>query len=138
MSTSTREEETSPYNPYKEFEERVECAEADIPGRRRGDEYREAKKRNAAGDPVLVDDPVENWISRADQTPAALLAVIATKVGKGYAGRASLLVNLNISEFGIRQTEIEAAMTPAVVPALPHFERVWILWKARLYGPWTA
>jgi hypothetical protein len=47
-------------------------------------------------------------------------------------------VYLNIGEYGIRQTEIESAMAPAVTPALPHFQRVWILWKARLYGPWTA
>ena len=68
----------------------------------------------------------------------SLSAVIATKIGKRYAGRASLLVNLNISEFGIRQAEIEAAMAPAVAPALPCFERVWILWKALLYGPWAT
>lgn len=80
--------------------ERVECAEADILGRRRGDEYREAEKRNAGGGPVVVDDPLEDWVSRADQAPAALSAVIATKIGKRYAGRASLLINLNISEFG--------------------------------------
>jgi hypothetical protein len=118
--------------------ERVECAEADVPGRRRGDEYREAEKRNADGGLIVEDDPVEDWIERADQVPAALSAVIATKIGKHYAGRASLLVYLNIGEFGIRQAEIEAAMAPAIAPALPCVQRVWILWKARLYGPWTA
>jgi len=61
--------------------ERVECAEADILGRRRGDEYREAEKRNAGGGPVVVDDPLEDWVSRADQALAALSAVIATKSG---------------------------------------------------------
>lgn len=118
--------------------ERVECAEADIPGRRRGDEYREARKRNAGGGPIVEDDPIEDWIARADQAPAALSAVIATKIGKHYAGRASLLVYLNISEFGVRQAEIEAAMAPAIAPALPYFPRVWILWKDRLHGPWTG
>ena len=118
--------------------ERVECAEADVPDRRRGDEYREAEKRNTGGGPIVEDDPVEDWIARANQVPAALSAVITLKIGKRYAGSASLLVNLNISEFGIRQAEIEAAMAPAVAPALPCFRRVWILWKARLYGPWAA
>ena len=117
--------------------ERVECAEADVPGRRRGDEYRKAEKQNTDGDPIVEDDPIDNWIARADQVPTALSAVIATKIEKRYAGSASLLVYLNIGEFGIRQTEIETAMTPAIAPALPHFPRVWILWKARLYGPWT-
>jgi hypothetical protein len=118
--------------------ERVECAEADVLGRRRGDENREAEQRAATGQSTLEHDPIEDWIARADQVPAALTAVIATKIGKHYAGRASLLVYLNISEYGIRQAEIEAAMTPAIAPALPHFQRVWILWKVRLYGPWSA
>jgi hypothetical protein len=118
--------------------ERVECAEVDVPDRRRGDDYREADERAARGEPTLQHDPVEDWIARADQVPAALAAVIATKVGKRYAGRVSLLVYLNIGEFGIRQAEIEAAMTPAVAPALPYFSRVWILWKNHLYGPWTT
>jgi hypothetical protein len=117
--------------------ERVECAEADLPGRRRGDEYREAERRREDGGLIVEDDPIENWIARAAQAPAALSEAIAKKIGKRYAGRASLLVNLNISEFGIRQAEMEAAMPPAVAPALPYFPRVWILWKARLYGPWT-
>jgi hypothetical protein len=111
--------------------ERIECAEADISGRRRGDEYREGEE------PKVRHDPVEDWIARADQAPAALSGVIAKKIRKRYAGHASLLVYLNITEFGIRQAEIEAAMKPAVAPALTHFDRVWILWKERLYGPWN-
>jgi hypothetical protein len=109
-----------------------------VPGRRRGDEYRAAEKRSADGDSIVEDDPIEDWIARADHVPAALSAVIATKIGKRYSGRSSLLVNLNISEFGIRQAEIEATMAPAVAPALPCFQRVWFLWKARLHGPWAA
>jgi hypothetical protein len=118
--------------------ERIECVEADVLGRRRGDEYREAEKRSAAGDLTIKDDPIEDWVARAGQVPAALSAVIATKIGKFYAGHASLLVYLNIGEFGIRQAEIEAAMAPAIAPALPCFQRVWVLWKARLYEPWAS
>jgi hypothetical protein len=118
--------------------ERIECAEADIPGRRRGDEYRVSEKRQADGGAIVEDDPIEDWIARADQVPAALSAVVTTKIGKLYAGHAGLLLYLNISEFGVRQREIEAAMLPAIAPALPHFQRVWVLWKAQLYGPWAA
>jgi hypothetical protein len=118
--------------------ERVECVEADVPGRRRGDEYRHAAERAANGQPHIEHDPVEDWIARADQAPAALSAAVATKMGKQYAGSASLLVSLNIGEFGIRQKEIEAAMAPAIAPALPYFQRAWILWKVRLYGPWAT
>jgi hypothetical protein len=118
--------------------ERVECAEADLPGRRRGDEYRAAEERNPKGQVTFEHDPVEEWIARADQVPAALAAVVTKKIEKRYAARASLLVYLNIGEFGIRQAEIEAAIEPAAAAALPHFQRVWLLWKARLYGPWPA
>jgi len=118
--------------------ERVECGEADIPDRRRGDEYRVVAERSKNGKPNFEHDPMEDWIARADQVPTALATVIASKVGKHYADRVSLLVYLNISEFDIRRAEIEAAMAPAVAPALPYFRRVWILWKAQLYGPWAA
>ena len=118
--------------------ERVECVEADLPGRRRGDEYRVAEESEVNGKHALEHDPLEDWIARADQVPAALAAVAIKKTQKSYTGCASLLVYLNIGEFGIRQAEIEAAMKPAVATALPHFQRVWILWKAQLYGPWTT
>jgi hypothetical protein len=118
--------------------ERVECAEADLPDRRRGNEYRETERRNADGGPVIVDDPIEDWTARADQAQAALFAAVTTKIGKLYAGRVSLLIYLNIGEFGARQAEIEAAMASAVAPALPHFSRAWVLRNAQLYGPWTA
>jgi hypothetical protein len=29
-------------------------------------------------------------------------------------------------------------MALTVAPALPYFERVWVLWKEKLYGPWSA
>ncbi len=112
--------------------ERIECVEADLPGRRRGDEY-----RLAAGG--IEHDPVEDWIARADKAPAALSAAVATKINKHYVtSSASLLVSLNIGEFGIRQEEIETAMASAMQPALSCFERAWVLWEHRLYGPWTA
>jgi hypothetical protein len=113
----------------------IECVEADIPGRRRGDEYRVAARKQTGTN--VVDDPVEDWITRADSVPASLSAAIAKKIGKRYAGSAGLLVNLNINEFGIRQLEIEAAMGPSIAPALQCFQHVWILWKERLYGPWV-
>ena len=118
--------------------ERVECAEVDLSGRRRGDEYRDADERKAAGKPFAQSDPIEAWIARADEVPSALASVIETKIAKNYAGRPDLLLYLNIGEYGIRQSEIEAALPAAAAPALPYFGRVWILWKAQLYGPWSS
>ena len=116
--------------------ESIECVEADFPGRRRGDEYCTAARAQTGL--RVVDDPVEDWITRADSVPAALSAAVSKKIGKRYAGCAGLLVYLNISEHGIRRLEIEAAMGPAIAPALPCFQRVWILWNEQLYGPWVG
>lgn len=116
--------------------ESIECVEADIPGRRRGDEYRSTICGQTGAD--IVDDPVEDWIARANSIPSALSAAIDKKIGKQYTGSAGLLVHLNIAEFGIRQLEIKAAMGPAIAPALPCFQHIWILWKERLYGPWVG
>jgi len=118
--------------------ERVECVEADEPGRRRGDYYRDIAERAVAGESTVEHDPVEKWIARAQQVPVALTTAILKKVTKSYAGQTSLLVHLNLNEYGIWQKEIEAAMHEVVIPALPVFQSVWILWKGKLYGPWIA
>jgi hypothetical protein len=56
----------------------------------------------------------------------------------GYVDRASMLIFLKIGEFGIRQPDIGALMESAETLTLPHFHRVWILWKTQLYGRWTG
>ena len=45
-------------------------------------------------------------------------AAIAAKIGQHNADCASLLVYLNIVEFGVRQAEIEVVMAPAIAPGL--------------------
>jgi hypothetical protein len=113
--------------------DRMECAEADVPGRRRGDEFHPDDER------VSVEhDPIEDWVVRGDAAPDALATVVAKKIAKHYPAGASLLIHLNIDEYGIRQAEIEAAMEAAIAPALANFTCIWILWKARLHGPWCA
>ena len=70
--------------------EDVECVEADVPGRRRGDEYRDAARESKAGECTVKDDPEEDWIARAEQVPAALSAAIAKKASRlprSFTGR---------------------------------------------------
>lgn len=55
-------------------EEPWEFTEADVPGRRRGDEYRQHESRVATGSPQFKPDPVENWIERAKCAPEAIRA----------------------------------------------------------------
>jgi len=109
--------------------EQFECVEADTPGRRRGDEYRD-------GELAVEDDPVEDWCDRAAKVPEAIRAAVGKKLTKHYDGKVQLLIYLNINEFGIRQKEIESAFPEATAKAKDQFGAIWILWKARVYRPW--
>jgi hypothetical protein len=107
--------------------EQFECVEADVAGRRRGEEYRNA-------DPSKTYfDPVENWIARAEAIPPALQKAIEKKIGKRYGSKANLLVYLNISEFGIRQAEIETSFAEIAKKGKDHFTSICILWKNKAY-----
>ena len=109
--------------------ESFEAVEADDPDRRRGEEYRQ----RIGG---VEDDPVEDWIARAEQAPAWLRAASQKKASKRYCGRASLVIYLNLSEFGIRQAQVEACFSVATETAKDAFDAVWVLWKNRPYQVW--
>ncbi len=109
--------------------EAFEAVEADDPERRRGVEYRE-------GIGKVKDDPVEDWVARAEQAPAWLEAACRKKAGKRYGGRTNLVIYLNLSEFGIRQSEVEACFPSATEAVNDTFEAVWVLWKKRAYQVW--
>lgn len=113
-----------------------ELTEADQPGRRRGDEYREADQRVRAGGSRTRQDRVENWVQRAEQAPGAIRERCIAKAAKNYAGSASLLVYLILSEYGIRQKEVEESLPEATAPAKDAFTEVWVLWKDRAYAIW--
>jgi hypothetical protein len=123
---------------FGERVEQYEITEADVPGRRRGDQYRERDRRRGPSGILVEPDPVENWIKRAEQAPSALRLAAEKKLGKRYGARAGLVVYLNISEYGIRQPEIEGCMAEALAPAGDAFESVWVLWKARAYRVYPA
>ncbi len=109
--------------------EAFEAVEADDPERRRGVEYREC-----IGE--VEDDPVEDWIARAEQAPAWLEAACRKKAGKRYSGRANLIIYLNLSEYGIRQAEVEACFPSATEAVKDAFEAAWVPWKKRAYQVW--
>lgn len=111
--------------------ERYEAAEVDDPARRRGDEYR----NNTRG---VEHDPVEDWIARAEQTPAWIAEVCQKKADKRYQGRANLVIYLNVGEYGIRQKQIEGCFPSATSAVKDHFDAAWILWKAKAYCVWVG
>ncbi len=68
-----------------------EATEADIEGRRRGDE---------PDDPHPRMDPVENWRKRFEAIPSALDRVVAKKIEKDYEPGVSLVIYLNLGCYG--------------------------------------
>lgn len=111
--------------------ERVECVEADVPGRRRNDEYTDKKKNS---DEAWSLTSPEDWSKDADTIPYALRTASQKKAEKNYNGLVSLMIYLNINEYGIKQKEVEACMQESVGQAREKFEKVYILWKNKLYG----
>lgn len=107
--------------------EAFEAVEADNPERRRGDEYTEEEI-----DKVRFN-PIENWIADAEAAPGWIRRACERKVAKRYAGRAHLVIYLNMSEFGVRQKETEACFFDATQPAHGVFESVWLLWNGKAY-----
>jgi hypothetical protein len=94
-------------------------------GRKLGKEYREVKG--------LTMDPVEDWVARGDSIPKFLDEAVAAKSGKRYGAPCWLVVYLNISEYGIRQKETEAAISQIKARYASSFEAISVLWKGRLY-----
>lgn len=109
---------------------RFEITEADEPGRRRGDEYRE---EDEDAEPTAIDLPTELVLARAAQAPEMLRLAAERKAQGDYDPECGLIIYLNLSEFGWRRAEIESAMGDAVVAARTKFKRVVILWQDRLY-----
>lgn len=94
-------------------------------GRKLGQEYRGVRE------PTL--DPVENWIARAESIPHYLNEAIHAKAEKNYASACWLVVYLNISEYGIRQAEIEGVIATIKARYATAFENISVLWKLKLY-----
>lgn len=111
--------------------EPFEAVEADDPKRRRGNDYRD-------GIGEVEDDSVEDWIARADQAPAWLETACRKKANKRYGARANLVVYLNLSEYGIRQKEVEKRLVSATEVVKEGFDAIWVLWKNRTYLVWEG
>ena len=109
--------------------ESFEAVEAHDPNRRRGDEY-----KAACGE--AKNDPIEEWIARAEQAPVWLHTACERKLAKHYDRPINLVIYLNLMEYDIRQKEVEACFRPATEGAKDAFETVWILWKKKAYRAW--
>ena len=81
---------------------------------------------------------MEDWIARVEQAPAWLEAACRNKADKRYGARANLVIYLNLSEYGIRQTEVGSSFLSATSAVKDSFDAVWVLWKERAYLVWKS
>lgn len=88
--------------------EHVECVEADVPCRRRGDEHREVVQRKGDDQLAVKHDPVEAWIARAEQVPTALSAAKPRRSGNtvAHVPACSSISTSASSAFGRRKSRL--------------------------------
>jgi len=111
-----------------------EVTEADLPGRTRGKEYRDALGQP----PKLVHVEQLEMFQNACAIPGALEDRATLKAGKSYDPSWSLVILLNIPTYGVAIAEVESIMTAATEAAGKAFSEVWVMWNGRLYRPWPA
>jgi hypothetical protein len=107
--------------------QQFEATEADIDGRRRGDE---------PDDPYLQPDPVENWRRRFEAIPAALDRVVAKKLKKDYPPEVNLAIYVNLGCYGAYVKEGLPILRDHTALARNKFKRVFALWEGSLYKFW--
>jgi hypothetical protein len=122
---------------FGDLVELYELVEADIPERRRGDEYAALA---STGCPTY-DWPVEKWAT-AEQASRSIRAMAEKKAKRAeelaakrtpYPEQTRLLFYVNLGDFSASTQEIEDAFPSAVEPARKWFSSIWVLWKNRAY-----
>jgi len=116
-----------------EGEVRFELVEANQPGRRRTEEYREAARREAAGLP----ERIETFDPDAEQQAAlpAIRHAVELKAAKKYKPAPHLLVYVNFWLFN------KPPLTPAqfgrlLQPWRESFPELWLLWQGHAIRCW--
>jgi hypothetical protein len=117
---------------------RFQHVEADIEGRRRGDEYKEWAKRGF----IRRIDPGEDAARKRAEFPSAIRRVVLKKVEKKRAGKydetISLLVYVNLGIYSLDREELELELLECTRPAAHQFRSVWAWWSGRLYRCWPS
>jgi hypothetical protein len=104
-----------------------EATEADMDGRRRGDE---------TDGPRLQMDPVENWRRRFNAIPAALDRVVTKKLEKNYSAAVSLAIYVNLGCYGAYIDEGLPILRHHTERAKGKFKSVFVMWEGMLYKFW--
>lgn len=108
---------------------RYEATEADMPGRRRG---------NEPTAPDIQEDRVEEWRRRFEAIEPAVTAVVAKKIAKKYDANTRLLIYVNLGCYGAYLDEGVTVLAEATSSAKDTFSEVLALWEGNLYSFWSA
>jgi hypothetical protein len=103
----------------------IEITEVLEEGRKRGLEYRTHQH-------PTNDYTADELNKRATAITDRLDDVIQDKVGKGYSAKCVLAIYLNISNFGVRQTEVEGEIAKIKAKYAKDFQEICILWQGKL------
>jgi hypothetical protein len=104
-----------------------EATEADMDGRRRGDEPDDSDWR---------PDPVEEWRKRFEAIPAALNRVVTKKIGKSYPPDTALVIYVNLGCYGAYVEEGIPILHAGTELAKDTFKAVFAIWEGTLYKLW--
>lgn len=106
-----------------------ECVEPQLPGRRRGDEYRRGE---------IIHKDADDWRKEAEAIPGMLQHAVQSKVAKGYPKSCNLLIYLSLSPYGILHGENVGAFAENTRAGRDHFRSIWVLYCDEAYNPWSA
>lgn len=107
--------------------QQFEVTEADMDGRRRGDE---------PDSDELEFDPVENWRNRFEAIPAALDRVVRKKLLKGYSPDVGLVIYVNLGCYGAYVSEGLPILRDKTRVAKEKFKVIFVMWEGILYKFW--
>lgn len=96
-------------------------------------EAMEAGRKPGLERPGTTHDPVEQWVKRADDIPKQTEKAIQAKLAKPYAKDTTVLVYLNIDEWGIRESDTIDFINRMLATYRPQFGDLKIFWKDRWY-----
>ena len=105
-----------------------ESTEADIPGRRRGQEDWTTTRIEA--------DPIDDWRKRFEAIEPAVSNVVRKKLAKKYDPKVSLVIYVNLGCYGAYVREGISTLVAATRPARDAFHEILVLWEDTLYSFW--
>lgn len=112
-----------------------EATEVNMPGRRRGDEYKAALGKPSTIEHVEQDE-IEAGITAVPGALRAAAEAKAAKAARLYEPSWGLVIFQNVPTYGCDRDEVEDCLEAATQPAAGAFAEVWVLWGRDAYRTW--